>query len=64
MIKGAVPGAEGSYVKVSDAVKKALHADAPKPGAFKKSGSEAAHKADATVETAEPAAEASSEGAE
>ena len=35
MIKGAVPGSEGSYVKVSDAVKKALHADAPKPGAFK-----------------------------
>jgi large subunit ribosomal protein L3 len=38
MIKGAVPGAEGSYVKVSDAVKKALHADAPKPGAFRATG--------------------------
>jgi large subunit ribosomal protein L3 len=53
MIKGAVPGAEGSYVKVSDAVKKALHADAPKPGAFRAAGA------------APAAAEASSsEGAE
>jgi large subunit ribosomal protein L3 len=42
MIKGAVPGAEGSYVKVSDAIKKALHADAPKPGAFRKAGAEPA----------------------
>src|ERR1700744_4581298 len=38
LIKGAVPGSEGSYVKVSDAVKKALHADAPKPGAFRTAG--------------------------
>ncbi len=38
MIKGAVPGSENGYVKVSDAVKKALHADAPKPGAFRKPG--------------------------
>jgi large subunit ribosomal protein L3 len=35
MVKGAVPGHEGSYVKVSDSIKKALHADAPKPGAFR-----------------------------
>jgi len=35
-IKGAVPGAEGSFVKVRDAVKKARPADAPVPGAFKK----------------------------
>jgi large subunit ribosomal protein L3 len=64
LIRGAVPGAEGSYVKVSDAVKKALHADAPKPGAFRKAGADPAPKADAQIETAEPAAEASSEGAE
>lgn len=32
-IRGAVPGAEGSYVKVRDAVKRAPK-DAPKPGAF------------------------------
>jgi large subunit ribosomal protein L3 len=41
MVRGAVPGAEGSYVKIRDAVKKALHKDAPKPGAFKKPGEEA-----------------------
>jgi large subunit ribosomal protein L3 len=35
LVKGAVPGSEGSYVKVSDAIKKALPADAPKPGAFR-----------------------------
>ena len=31
MIKGAVPGAKGSYVMVTDAVKKARPADAPYP---------------------------------
>lgn len=51
MIKGAVPGSEGSYVKVSDAIKKALHADAPKPGAFRATG-------------AAPAEASSNEGAE
>src|SRR3954463_7748165 len=38
LVKGAVPGSEGSYVKVSDAIKKALPADAPKPGGFRKAG--------------------------
>ena len=38
MVKGAVPGTEGTYVKVRDAVKKALPAEAPKPGAFRKAG--------------------------
>jgi len=38
LVKGAVPGTEGTYVKVRDAVKSALPADAPKPGAFKSSG--------------------------
>jgi large subunit ribosomal protein L3 len=35
LVKGAIPGAEGSYVEVRDAVKKALHADAPVDGSFK-----------------------------
>jgi large subunit ribosomal protein L3 len=35
MIRGAVPGSKGGWVVVKDAVKKKLHADAPKPGAFK-----------------------------
>ena len=35
MIRGSVPGAPGGWVIVRDAVKKAAHKDAPKPGAFK-----------------------------
>ena len=35
MIRGAVPGSKGGWVIVRDAVKKAAHTDAPKPGAFK-----------------------------
>jgi large subunit ribosomal protein L3 len=38
LIKGAVPGAEGAYVKIRDAVKKAAPADLPKPGAYRKPG--------------------------
>jgi large subunit ribosomal protein L3 len=35
MIRGAVPGSTGGWVIVRDAVKKAVHKDAPKPGATK-----------------------------
>lgn len=35
LVKGAIPGHEGSFVEVRDAVKKALHADAPAEGSFK-----------------------------
>lgn len=31
MVRGAVPGAPGGYVLVRDAIKRPLHADAPKP---------------------------------
>lgn len=65
MIKGAVPGSEGSYVKVSDAIKRALPADAPKPGGIK--SAKAAPAAEAPAETpAEeaPAAETTNEGGE
>ncbi len=58
LLKGAVPGAEGSFVKISDALKKALPAEAPRPGAFRRPGAEAAPPA------AGEAHEASSEGAE
>ena len=51
LVKGAVPGTEGTYVKVRDAVKSALPADAPKPGAFKSSG----QPAPAGVAAEEPA---------
>lgn len=42
LVRGAVPGHEGSYVKVRDAVKGGIPADAPKPGAFKAPGAVAA----------------------
>ncbi len=35
MVKGAVPGAKGSWVFVRDAVKRPLPEDAPRPGAFR-----------------------------
>ena len=62
MIKGAVPGAENGYVKVSDAVKKVLHADAPKPGAFRKPGAEAEPAVSEAPVASAP--ETSGEGAE
>jgi large subunit ribosomal protein L3 len=45
LVKGAVPGGEGSYVKVRDAIKAAAPADLPRPGAFRRAGEEAAPKA-------------------
>lgn len=35
LVKGAIPGHDGAYVEVRDAVKKALHADAPAEGSFR-----------------------------
>ena len=46
LIKGAVPGTEGTFVKIRDAVKMAAPADTPRPGAIK------------TAARAAPAAEA------
>ena len=42
LVKGAVPGTEGSFVKIRDAVKIAAPAGIPTPGAFRKAGEEAA----------------------
>src|SRR4051812_40036919 len=50
LIEGAVPGAKGGWIRVRDAVKKALPKDAPKPGKFREAG--------AAAESAAPAAEA------
>jgi len=62
LVKGAVPGTEGSYVKVRDAIKKALPADAPKPGAFRKAGQAApAAEAPAVEEAPTEAPEAGGE---
>ena len=41
LIKGAVPGTEGTFVKIRDAVKSAAPADLPKPGAIKSSAAKA-----------------------
>jgi large subunit ribosomal protein L3 len=66
LIKGAVPGAEGSFVKVRDAIKKAAPADLPRPGAFRKAGQApvAAPAVEEAPATDAPAAEATQEGAE
>ena len=63
MVRGAVPGSEGSWVKIRDAIKKAAPKDAPRPGAFKKAGQAAEAAAEAATEEA-PAAEAPANGGE
>jgi len=61
MVKGAVPGHEGSWVKVRDAHKKPF-ADLPFPGSFTKKGASAAAPAETPAE--EPAAVETVEGGE
>jgi large subunit ribosomal protein L3 len=51
MVRGAVPGSEGSYVRIRDAIKKALPAEAPKPGAFRTKGGPAKASTPAPAET-------------
>ena len=38
LVKGAIPGHDGAFVEIRDAVKEALHADAPLAGSFKAVG--------------------------
>jgi large subunit ribosomal protein L3 len=52
LVKGAVPGSEGSWVEVRDAVKAKLPAEAPKPAAFR-NPAERALAAGETTEGAE-----------
>ncbi len=59
LVKGAVPGTEGSFVKIRDAVKIAAPKDVPTPGAFRKAGEEAA--APAAAEEEAPAVEVAAE---
>ncbi|HEX4179627.1 MAG TPA: 50S ribosomal protein L3 [Caulobacteraceae bacterium] len=59
LLLGAVPGSEGSYVRIRDAVKRAAPADLPKPGAFRKAGEAAAAPAEDT-----PAVDAPEAGSE
>jgi large subunit ribosomal protein L3 len=58
LVRGAVPGTEGTFVKIRDAVKAALPADAPKPGAFRTAGQPAAAPEAAPVEAEAQAPEA------
>jgi large subunit ribosomal protein L3 len=60
LVKGSVPGTEGSYVKIRDAVKSAAPAGLPMPGAFKKAGQAAVVAAEETAPAVDeaPAAEA------
>jgi large subunit ribosomal protein L3 len=63
MVKGAVPGSEGSYVRVRDAVKRALPKEAPIPGAFRTSQANGGGAAEAPADAA-PAQETQIEGGE
>jgi large subunit ribosomal protein L3 len=51
LVMGAVPGAEGGYVRVTDAVKRKLPKEAPKPAAVRKAGA-AASAAEGAAEAA------------
>jgi len=57
LLRGAVPGAEGGFVKIRDAVKHALPADAPRPAGLRR-GAEAQGEAPAVAETEADATEA------
>jgi len=64
LIKGAVPGAEGGFVKIRDAVKKAAPKGAPTPGAFKTTGAAPAPAETAAEEAAKNAPGAAENGGE
>lgn len=61
LVKGSVPGTEGTYVKIRDAVKSARPAEAPIPGGFRKAGQAAAAPAAETPAVEEAPAEAGGE---
>ena len=75
LLRGAVPGTEGTYVKIRDAIKTAAPKGVPTPGAFRKAGDTPSAKEETVAAAAEepivetpaeeaPAAEASNEGGE
>jgi large subunit ribosomal protein L3 len=49
LVKGAVPGARGGYVRITDAVKRALPREAPHPAGVRKAGTPAAAADDAAT---------------
>ena len=52
MVKGAVPGSENSWVRVTDAIKKAANVQLPMPAGLKKVDEPVAVKAEASAENA------------
>jgi large subunit ribosomal protein L3 len=63
LVEGAVPGVNGGWITVRDAMKKKLPTGVPKPGKFKLAEGAAAAPAAAQAATEEPAAAESKEGA-
>ena len=57
MLRGAVPGTEGTWVKIRDAIKGNAQAGLPMPGAFRRLGEEAPKVEDAPAAEAAPAEE-------
>jgi large subunit ribosomal protein L3 len=55
LVKGAVPGARGGYVRVTDAIKRALPQEAPYPGGVKAAEAAAASTAGGGADAAEQA---------
>lgn len=64
LVKGSVPGTEGTFVKIRDAVKSARPAEAPIPGGFRKAGQAAAAPAAEAPAVDEAPAEAPQAGGE
>ena len=67
LVRGAVPGAKGGWVRISDAVKHSVPADAPFPAGLRASGPEgvpgAVQEAEAAPEAEAPAETAAAGGA-
>ena len=51
LLKGAVPGSEGTYVKIRDAIKGAAPAGVPTPGGIKTKGGVAAQASETAAQT-------------
>lgn len=66
LLKGAVPGAKGCWVLITDAVKHPIPDEAPKPGAFKSksSGVSAEQPSDGSLEEEDVVEEAANQQAE
>jgi len=64
LIKGAVPGHDGTFVKVRDAIKKARPADAPFPGGIKSNAKAAAEPEQAPLEEAQASEDVTADATE